>query len=62
MRNCCITIPEIELVSGELSYGVANLCIRCSYLKKLYLIQIFYQYLLNKNYDTCPLLDTNLPA
>ena len=30
--------------------------------KKLYLIQIFYQYLLNKNYDTCPLLDTNLPA
>ena len=33
MRNCCITIPEIELVSGELSYGVANLCIRCSYLK-----------------------------
>ena len=30
--------------------------------KKLYLIQIFYQYLSNKNDDTCPIFDTNLPA
>ena len=42
MRNC-IRIFEIELVSGELSFGVADLCIRC-----FYVIQIFNQYLLNK--------------
>ena len=30
--------------------------------QKLYWIQIFNQYLLNKNDDTCPLLDTNIPA
>ena len=33
MRNCCITISEIELVSGELSHGAADLCIRSSCLK-----------------------------
>ena len=33
MRNCCITISKIELVSGELSHGVADLCIRSSCLK-----------------------------
>ena len=32
MRNCCIAISYIELVSGELSYGAADLCIRCTYL------------------------------
>ena len=62
MRNCCITISDIELVSGELSYGAADLCIRCSYLKKMYLIQIFNQYLLNKKDDTCRPMDTNLSA
>ena len=30
--------------------------------QKLYWIPIFNQYLLNKNDDTCPLLDTNIPA
>ena len=33
MRNCWITLSEIELIFGELSFGAADLCIRGSYLK-----------------------------
>ena len=61
MRNCCITMSEIELFSGELSFGAVNLCFRCSYLKIVFhsnLQSIF----LNKKDDTCPLVDTNLSA
>ena len=61
MRNCCITMSEIELFSGELSFGAVNLCFRCSYLKIVFhsnLQSIF----LNKKDETCPLVDTNLSA
>ena len=43
MRNCCITISEIELVSGELSHGAADLCIRSSCLK----ICIWFKFFIN---------------
>ena len=34
MRNDCITISEIEVVFyGELTFGAADLCIQCSYIK-----------------------------
>ena len=49
MRSCCITMSEIELFSGELSFGAVNLCFRCSIL-------------LNKKDDTRPLVDKNLSA
>ena len=54
-------MSEIELFSGELSFGAVNLCFRCSYLKIVFhsnLQSIF----LNKKDETCPLVDTNLSA
>ena len=61
MRNCCITMSEIELFSGELSFGAGNLCFRCSYLKIVFHSHL-QSILLNKKNDTCPLVDTNLSA
>ena len=61
MRNCCITMSEIELFSGELSFGAVNLCFRCSYLKIVFHSNLQSK-LLNKKDDTCPLVDTNLFA
>ena len=59
MRNCCITMSEIELFSGELSFGAVNLCFRCSYLKIVFHSNL-QSVLLNKKDDTCPPVDTNL--
>ena len=61
MRNCCITMSEIELFSDELSFGAVNLCFRCSYLKIVFHSNL-QSILLNKKDDTCPLVDTNLSA
>ena len=61
MRSCCITMSEIELFSGELSFGAGNLCFRCSYLKIVFHSHL-QSILLNKKNDTCPLVDTNLSA
>ena len=61
MRNCCITMSEIELFSGELSFGAMNLCFRCSYSKIAFHSNL-QSILLNKKDNTCPLVDTNLSA
>ena len=54
-------MSEIELFSGELSFGAVNLCFRCSYLKTVFHSHL-QSILLNKKNDTCPLVDTNLSA
>ena len=59
--NCCITMSEIELFSGELSFGAVNLCFRCSYLKIVFHSNL-QSILLNKKDDTCPPEFTNLSA
>ena len=61
MRSCCITMSEIELFSGELSFGAVNLCFRCSYLKIVFHSNL-QSILLNKKDDTRPLVDKNLSA
>ena len=61
IRNCCISMSEIELFSGELSFDVADLCFRCSYIKIVFHSNL-QSITLNKKDDTCPLVDTNLSA
>ena len=59
IRNGCITMSEVELFCGELSFGAVNLCFRCSYLKIVFHSNL-QSVLLNKKDDTCPPVDTNL--
>ena len=54
-------MSEIELFSGELSFGAMNLCFRCSYLKIVFHSNL-QSILLNKKDDTRPLVDKNLSA
>ena len=61
IRNCCISMSEIELFSGELSFDVADLCFPCSYIKIVFHSNL-QSITLNKKDDTCPLVDTNLSA
>ena len=62
IRNCCITCPKLNGFSGELSFGAADLCRRCSYLKIVFYSNLRQSILLNKKVDTCPLVDKNLSA
>ena len=59
IRNGCITMSEVELFCGELSFGAVNLCFRCSYLKIVFHSNL-QSVLLNKKDDTYPPVDTNL--
>ena len=54
-------MSEIELFSGELSFDVADLCFRCSYIKIVFHSNL-QSITLNKKDDTCPLVDANLSA
>ena len=60
MRNCCIIISEIELAFRRAEFRCSASMYLMLLFKKLYLIQIFNQYLLNKKDDTLRPMDTNL--
>ena len=60
MRNCCIVMSEIELVFWRAEFRCSGSMYLMLLFKKLYLIQIFNQYLLNKKDDTLRPMDTNL--
>ena len=60
MRNCYITISEIELVFRRAELRCSGSLYSMLLFKKMYLIQIFNQYLLNKKDDICRPMDTNL--
>ena len=60
MRNCYITMSEIELVFRRAELRCSGSLYSMLLFKKMYLIQIFNQYLLNKKDDTCRPMDTNL--
>ena len=62
MRYCCIPMSEIELVFRRAEFRCSGSLYSMHLLKKLYLIQISNQYLLNKKDDTCRPMDTNLSA
>ena len=62
IRNFCITMFEIELVFRRAERRCSGSLFSMLLFKKLYLIQIFNQYLLNKKDDSCPLLHTNISA
>ena len=53
MRNCCITMSEIELVSRRAEFLCSGSLYSMLLFEKLYLIQIFNQYLLDEKDDTC---------
>ena len=60
MRNCYITMSEIELVFRRAELRCSGSLYSMLLFKKMYLIQIFNQYLLNKKDDICRPMDTNL--
>ena len=60
MRNCCIIMSEIELVFRRAEFRCSGSIYLMLLFKKLYLIQIFNQYFLNKKGDTLRPMDTNL--
>ena len=62
IRNFCIAPSEIELVFRLAERQCSESLFSMFLFKKLYLMQVFNQYLLNKKDDTCPLLDTNIYA
>ena len=62
IRNFCITMFEIELVFRRAERRCSGSLFSMLLFKKLYLIQIFNQYLLNKKDDSSPLSDTNISA
>ena len=62
IRNFCITMFEVELVFRWAERRCSGSLFSMLLFKKLYLIQIFNQYLLNKKDDSCPLSDTNISA
>ena len=62
MRNCRIPMSEIELVFRRAEFRCSGSLYSMLLFKKLYLIQIFDQYLLNQKDDTCRPIDTNLSA
>ena len=62
MRNCYITMSEIELVFPRAELRCSGSLYSMLLFKKMYLIQIFNKYLLNKKDDTCRPMDTNLSA
>ena len=63
MRNCRILMSEIELLFRRAEFRCSeSLYSMLLFKKKLYLIQIFDQYLLNRKDDTCRPMDTNLSA
>ena len=62
MRNCCITMSEIELVFRRAEFRGSGSLYSMLLFKKLYLIQIFNQCLFNKKDDTCWPMDANLSA
>ena len=55
-------MSEVELVFRRAERQCSESLFWMLLFKKLLLIQIFNQYLLNKKDDTCPLLDTNISA
>ena len=59
MRYCCIPMSEIELVFRRAERRCSGSLYSMLLIKKLYLIQIFDQYLLNQKDDTCRPKDTN---
>ena len=59
MRNCCIIISEIELAFRRAEFRCSGSMYLMLLFKKLYLIQIFNQYFLNKKDDTLRPMDTN---
>ena len=59
MRNCCVIMSEIELVFRRAEFRCSGSMYLMLLLKKLYLIQIFNQYFLNKKDDTLRPMDTN---
>ena len=62
IRNFCITMFEVELVFRRAERRCSGSLFSMLLFKKLYLIQIFNQYLLNKKDDSFPLSDTNISA
>ena len=62
MRNCCITMSEIELVSRRAEFRCSGSLYSMLLFEKLYLIQIFNQYLLDEKDDTCRPMDTYLSS
>ena len=62
IRNFCIAPSEIEMVFRRAERRCSGSLFSMFLFKKLYLMQAFNQYLLNKKDDTCPLLDTNIYA
>ena len=55
-------MSEIELVFRRAEFRCSGSLYSMLLIKKLYLIQIFDQYLLNQKDDTCRPKDTNLSA
>ena len=55
-------MSQIELVFRRAEFRFSGSLYSMRLLKKLYLIQIFNQDLLNKKDDTCRPMDTNLSA
>ena len=55
-------MSQIELVFRRAEFRCSESLYSMHLLKKLYLIQIFNQYLLNKKDDTCRPMDTILSA
>ena len=62
VRNFCIRLSEIELAFRRAGRWCSRSLFSMLIFKKLYCMQIFNQYLSNKNNDTCPLLDKNISA
>ena len=62
MRNCCITMSEIELVFRRAEFRCSGSLYTMLLFEKLYLIQIFNQYLLDEEDDTCRPMDTYLSS
>ena len=60
-KKLLYSMSEIALFSGELSFDVADLCFRCSYIKIVFHSNL-QSITLNKKDDTCPLVDANLSA
>ena len=58
----CIRLSEIELAFRRAGRQCSGSLFSMLRFKKLYWMQIFNQYLSNKNDDTCPLLNTNISA
>ena len=62
MRNCCITMSEIELVFRRAEFRCSGSLYTMLLFEKLYLIQIFNQYLLDEKDDTCRPMDRYLSS